>query len=470
MPLLVAILASFIAFLDGSIVNVALASIEDEFGGGLAGQQWIVDSYLLALGALILLAGAISDRVGRARSLRIGLVVFGFASLICALAPGVGWLIAARFLQGVGGALLVPSSLALINSTYAGPARSQAIGSWTGWTSVAFILGPLVGGLLVDYIGWRWVFAVNLLPVIVTLTLMRALRDPVPSVRGRLDIIGAALVALGLGGIVFALIEQPRLGWASPVLWSSLIVGAALIVAFLIRQRRVASPLLPLSLFRARNFAAGNATTAAVYAAVGLGIWIITLFLLEVVQLPATIAGLATLPVAVASILFARLFGSLSGRYGPRFFMAIGPLIAASGFAWMLTASVEFNFWTQLLPGIVLYGFGLTITVAPLTAAVLGAVPSAQSGIGSAVNNAIARVAGLIAVAIAGPIIGNQLDLDGFHRLVLTTAGLLAVGGIVAAVGIRNTSHRAVDASQAAQCSDRPVPGAALVATVDANP
>ena len=459
----VAILASFIAFLDGSIVNVALAAIADDLGGGLSGQQWIVDAYLLALGALILLAGAVSDRFGRARSLRIGLVVFGTASLMCAVAPGVEWLIAARFLQGVGGALLVPSSLALINSTYSGTARSKAIGSWTGWTSVAFILGPVVGGVFVDYIGWRWVFAVNLLPVIITLILMRGMRDQLAPVSGRLDVFGAALVAVGLGAIVFALIEQPQLGWNSPILWSSLIGGGALIVGFLIRQHRIPSPLLPLSLFQARNFAAGNATTAVVYAAVGLGIWIVTLFLLEVAQLPATLAGLATLPVAVISILFARLFGSLAGRYGSRLFMTIGPIIGATGFAWMLISSTSFNFWTQIFPGILLYGLGLTITVAPLTSAVLGAIPSERSGIGSAVNNAIARVAGLLAVAVAGPIIGHQLDLDGFHRLVLTTAILLLTGGIISAIGIRNASQHRVEASQAAACSDRTIPGAALV-------
>ncbi len=461
--LVVAILAAFIAFLDGSVVNVALASIRTDLGGGLSGQQWVVDAYLLTLGSLILLAGAISDRFGRARALRIGLVLFGLSSLACALAPTIGWLIAARFVQGAGGALLVPSSLALINSAYQGQRRAQAIGSWTGWTSVAFIVGPLAGGALVDAVGWRWVFAVNLVPVAVTIVLMRTLHDGPVARKSRIDILGAVLVALGLGSLVFALIEQPRFGWASPVFWVCLIGGAALLVGFIVRQNHVADPLLPLSLFRSRNFAVGNASTAAIYAAVGLGLWIVALYLLEVQHLPATLAGLATVPVALMSIALSRTFGSLAGRYGPRLFMAAGPLICAAGFAWMLMASSSFNFWVQILPGILLYGLGLSITVAPLTATVLGAVPQEQSGIGSAVNNAVARVAGLVAVALAGPIIGDVLNLDGFHRLILLTAALLAAGGVISAIGIRDGEQTPISTEAAVACSDRGVPGASQV-------
>lgn len=462
----VSILAAFIAFLDGSVVTVALASMRDDLGGGLAVQQWVVDAYLLTLGSLILLAGAISDRFGRARALRIGLVLFGAASLASALAPTAGWLISARFLQGAGGALLVPSSLALINSAFQGQARSRAIGSWTGWTSVAFIVGPLAGGALVDVAGWRWVFGINLLPVVATLVIMRSLRDGPRQSTARIDVFGAMLVALGLGAIVFALIEQPRLGWDSPLLWLCLIGGLALLVGFIIRQGRISDPLLPLALFRSRNFAVGNASTAAIYAGVGLGVWIVSLFLLEVEHFPATLAGLATLPVALMSIALSRVFGTLAGRYGPRWFMASGPLIAAAGFAWMLLTSRDFDFWVQILPGLVLYGLGLSITVAPLTSAVLGAVPSSQSGIGSATNNAIARIAGLVAVALAGPIIGNVLDLGGFLRVSLVTAALLAIGGLISAWGIRNTALSPVTGEMAAACSDRAVPGASRVSKI----
>lgn len=467
MALVVAILAAFIAFLDGSVVNVALASIREDLGGGVSAQQWVVDAYLLTLGSLILLAGAISDRFGRIRTLRIGLVLFSVASLACALAPTAGWLIGARFAQGAGAALLVPSSLALINATYQGRARAEAIGTWTGWTSLAFVVGPLAGGGLVDAVGWRWVFAINLLPAAVTLILMRSMRDDAVPARSRVDIVSAALVAIGLGAIVFALIEQPRLGWGSPVLWLCLAGGAALLVAFVFRQQRVRDPLLPLSLFESRNFAIGNVATAAVYAGVGLGLWAVSLFLLEVEQLPATLAGLATLPVALLSIGLSRTFGSLAGRYGPRWFMTVGPLVAASGFAWMLLTSSDFNFWSQILPGVVLYGLGLSITVAPLTSAVLGAVPSEQSGIGSAVNNAISRVAGLVAVALAGPIIGEQLSLDGFRSLALLTAALLAAGGIIAAIGIRNADLAPVTTERAAACSDRAIPGTSRVGAGD---
>lgn len=459
--LVAAILSSFVAFLDGSIVNVALPAISRELGGGIITQQWVLDGYLLALGSLILIAGSLSDTFGRVRVLRAGLILFGIASIACALAPTAELLIAARVLQGVGAALLVPSSLALITSTFSGPAQGAAIGTWTAWTGTAFIAGPLLGGLLVDTVGWRWIFAINVLPIAITLLVLlrvppsRRPVDPPP-----IDWLGAGLAALGLAGTVFALIEQQRLGWASPVVLIPLIVGVLALAAFLWWQSRARHPLVPLGLFRVRNFGFGNLATTFIYAGVSLGILVVTLFLQEVVGLPATLAGLATLPVAIASLLLARVFGMLAGRHGPRLFMTIGPLVAAAGYLWMLQTREPVDFWWQLLPGLILYGLGLAITVAPLTAAVLGSIPPAQSGIASAINNAVSRIAGLIAVAFAGTIVGGALGYGGFRRAMLVTALLFAVGGVVSWFGIRNRTVAAVSAPDAAACADRPTAGA----------
>ncbi|WP_125610538.1 MFS transporter [Specibacter cremeus] len=459
----VAILASFVAFLDGAIVNVALPAMTAELGGGLATAQWVVDAYLLTLGSLILLAGSISDSFGRIRILRAGLLLFGAASLACALAPTGLLLIAARAVQGAGAALLVPSSLALITATFSGPAQAKAIGTWTGWTGTAFIAGPLIGGLLVEFGSWRYVFAINVIPIAGTLVLLSPLRleSPDATPRPRIDVPGAALAAAGLGGTVFALIEQQRLGWASPAVFAPFVLGVAALAVFLWWEARTPQPMMPLHLFRARNFGVGNLATVAVYAGVSLGPLMVVLFLQEVAGFTAAEAGLATLPVALLSLLLAGVFGGLAGRHGPRWFMAAGPVVAGCGYLYMgLFTGAPFNFWTQLLPGLLLFGLGLAITVAPLTAAILGAVPAAQSGIGSAINNAVARVAGLVAVALAGIIVGSGgvLDTDSFRRIVQVVALLLIAGGVISAVGISNAdaSSTQATADAVANCQDRP--------------
>ncbi len=330
----VAVLASFVAFLDGSVVNLALPAIGREFGGGLALQQWVIDGYLLTLGALILVAGAVSDQFGRLMVLRMGVVVFGVASLMCALAPS-GWvLVAARCLQGVGAAFLVPSSLAMINARFTGAAQSRAIGTWTAWTGTAFVIGPLLGGVLVDAVGWRWVFGVNIVPLAVTLYLTTKLgadefatpasRQDATGRPARIDVVGAALNAVGLTGAVYALIEGQRLGFSDPAVIVSLVLGVACLIVFPWWEHRTPHPMMPLNIFSARNFAVGNLATVFLYAAVSLGTLIITLFLQETVGLSATQAGLATLPLPVLSFLLARLFGTLAGVHGPRLFMAVG--------------------------------------------------------------------------------------------------------------------------------------------------
>jgi EmrB/QacA subfamily drug resistance transporter len=458
----VAVLASFVAFLDGSVVNLALPAITREFGGGLALQQWVVDGYLLTLGALILVAGAISDSYGRLAVLRVGLGVFAVSSLLCALAPA-GWvLVAARCLQGVGAAFLVPSSLAMLNAHFTGPAQSRAIGSWTAWTGTAFVVGPLLGGILVDALNWRWIFGINLIPLAVTLYLTTKLSAAEFGAEkaSRIDVVGAVLTAVGLSGTVYALIEGQRLGFAHPAVLAALVIGVAGLLAFPWWERRTAHPMLPLHIFSSRNFAAGNLATVFLYAAVSLGTLIIALFLQETAGLSATMAGLATLPIPVLSFVLARRFGTLAGLHGPRWYMAGGPMLAAAGYLLMASARAPFDFWTQMLPGLVVFGVGLSVTVSPLTAAVLAAVEPAQSGVGSAVNNALSRIAGLIAVALTGVIIGGAIDFAGFRQGALVTAALFVMAGVISAVGIRNElcDFGRVSPTVTVPCHDRATP------------
>jgi len=441
--LIVAITVAFVAFLDGAVINVALPAIREELGGGLTVQQWVVDGYLITLGAFILTAGSLSDSFGRLRIMRVGLYGFGLASIACAIAPTGEILVIARIAQGAAGALLVPSALALIIANFSREEQGKAIGSWTAWTTAAFLAGPLLGGLLVDYANWRLVFAINVLPIVASLVLMRGLGTEAPvEHRAKVDYVGAILGIIGLGGPVFGLIELSHLDWA----WVPMVIGAVSFVAFLWWENRVDEPMVPLGMFRVRNFGFGNLATLFIYGAFGFGGFVLSVFVQEVGKYSATIAGLISLPSGILLILLSPRFGALAARFGARIFMTAGPLIIAAGWLWYLFVDGSVDYWSQLFPGIMLVGLGTAVTVAPLTSATLGAVEQARAGIGSAINNAVARVAGLVTVACTGLIVGSAIDLGGFHRAVLVTAALLVLGAVVSFVGIRR------------QASERPVP------------
>lgn len=433
----VAVLASFVTFLDGTVVTVALPAISRELGGDIATQQWVVDAYLITLSALILLAGSLSDAYGRVRVMRIGLIAFGVASIAVAAAPDPLVLIIARAAQGAAGALLVPSSLALITATMRGELQSRAIGVWTAFTTAAQLVGPLMGGLFVDLLSWRFVFLINVLPIAVTLVLLGRLDLPEHERDVRVDWVSGILCALGLGAVVFALIEQERLGWSDPGIWMPGAAGLVLLAAFLWRQARSAHPLLPLSMFTVRNFGWGNVSTLFVYAALSLNGFVIGVYLQQGPGLSATAAGLASLPVTVLMILLSSRAGAWAGRLGPRLFMTVGPLLMAVGALLLLTVGRDFDYWWQVLPAMIVLGLGLALTVAPLTSAILGAIDERRSGIASAVNNAVSRVAGLLVVALLSTIVGGSLDLGGFHSAAIVTAALFAAGGVVSWIGIR---------------------------------
>ncbi|MFE6736386.1 MFS transporter [Microbacterium sp. NPDC057650] len=445
----IAVLASFVTFLDGTVVNVALPAISEELGGGISTQQWVVDAYLITLSALILLAGSLSDAYGRVLIMRIGLIAFGVASVAVAAVPDPLVLIIARAAQGAAGALLVPSSLALITATMRGPVQAHAIGVWTAFTTGAQLVGPLMGGLFVDFLTWRLVFLINVLPIAVTLYLLTRLRLPEHPRGTTVDWFSGILCAAGLGAVVFALIEQPRLGWSSPAIWLPLVVGIAMLAGFLIRQARVRHPLLPLDMFRVRNFGWGNLATLFIYAALSLNGFVVVVYLQQGAGLGATEAGLASLPITILMILLSSRAGAWAGKYGPRIFMTAGPILMGLGALLLLTVGIEFNYWWQVLPSMLVMGLGLSITVAPLTAAILGSIDESRSGIASAVNNAVSRVAGLLVVAMISTIVGGMLDLAGFHSAALVTAGLMIAGGLVSWIGIRRNPVEADAAAEA---------------------
>jgi EmrB/QacA subfamily drug resistance transporter len=449
LTLVAAIFGSAVVLIDGSIVNVALPAIEHDLGGGLAGQQGVSNAYLLALGSLILIGGSLGDIYGERRVFAGGVAAFGILSLACALAPTIGALIAARALQGAAGALVAPSSLAIIVAAFSPRERGAAVGSWTAWGGIAAIVGPLAGGLIVDRVSWRWIFALNVPIVVATLVLILAAVPPsTRTVRRRVDVLGASLCALGLGGIVFALIEQPHFGWTSPVILVPLAGGVVALASFVSYERRAAEPMLKLELFARRNFAIGNLETFSVYAGIAILFFFLVIDLQEVAGYSALKSGLTTLPVTIVMFALSRRVGALADRFGPRLFMGAGPLISAVGILLIARTGMHVSYLTDLLPALLVFALGLSLTVAPLTATVLADADEEDAGIASAVNNAVARVAGLIGVSLIGVVVAarlvgdtfaaNQESLQAFHLAMVICAVLVAAGGIIGALGIVN--------------------------------
>jgi EmrB/QacA subfamily drug resistance transporter len=410
LALVAAIMGSFVAGLDATAVNVALPAIRADLGGGLAGQQWVSNAYLLALGSLILIGGSLGDVFGERRVFSIGVAGFGFMSVLCAIAPTITFLIVSRALQGAFGALLMPSSLAVIVAAFPREERGGAIGSWTAWSGIATVIGPLAGGWLVDAVSWRLIWAVNVPFVMATLMLIRiAVPDRPPDGKhGRIDWLGAVLTFLGLAGPVLALIRQPVVGWSSPEVWGPLVGGFALLAVFIVHERRTPAPMLPLGLFRRRNFAIGNLQTFTMYGGLSVVFFMLVLYLQEVAGYRALDAGFALTPSTIVMFLFSKRVGRLADRLGPRLFMGLGPLTAAAGVALMAMLGAHVHYLTDLLPALMVFSIGLTLTVAPLTAAVLSDADEANAGIASGINNAVARVAGLIAIAAIGAVISSQ--------------------------------------------------------------
>lgn len=430
--LLAAIMGSFVAGLDATVVNVALPAIQDDLGGGLAGQQWVSNAYLLALGSLILIGGSLGDVFGERRVFSLGVAGFGLASLLCALAPSIGLLVAARGLQGIFGALLTPSALAVIVATFPPSERGAAIGSWTAWAGIATVVGPFVGGWLIDAASWRWIFAINVPFVLATLALVAVAipaREP-GGARRAVDWAGAALCAIGLAGPVYGLIRQPDVGWSSPQVLVPMLGGVAVFGAFLWRESRTADPMLPLGLFRRRNFAVGNLETLAMYGGLSITFFFLVLFLQQVAGYDALHAGLATLPSTLVMFSLSKRMGALADRFGPRAFMGAGPLVAALGLAWFLRMDADVDYAVDVLPGLLVFSLGLSMTVAPLTATVLAGADESNAGIASGINNAVARVAGLLAIAALGAVVAGAFSASIDTALAgrsLTPAGQRAV-------------------------------------------
>ncbi len=409
--LVAAILGSSIVAIDATVVNVALPTITDDLGGGLAGQQWVANAYLLTLASLILVSGSLADLYGERRVFAVGVAGFGCTSLLCALAPTIELLVVARGLQGVAGALLTPASLAIIVAVFPERERGAAIGSWTAWGAMGYVIGPVIGGQIVDSVSWRWVFAINVPLVLITLAMtarVPAARASTDGPRSPLDVAGALLCAVGLGAISFGLIQQPMHGWDDPMVFGTLVLGVLVFAGFVAYELRTPQPMLPLELFRRRAFTVANVETLLMYGGLAVQQFFTVIFLQQVAGFSALEAGSTALVPTSAMLLLSRRAGTVADRHGPRWFMAGGPLLMACGYLLLRRLDASTSYVTELLPALVVSSVGLALTVSPLTATVLSEAGEHDAGIASAVNNAIARTAGLLATAAVGAVLATS--------------------------------------------------------------
>lgn len=463
------VLGSGMAGLDATVVGIALPTIGHEFHTGLSDLQWVVTAYTLTLAGLLLVGGDLGDRYGRRTVFVVGALWFALSSLACGLAPSAMALILARAFQGVGAALLTPGSLAILQATFSPDDRSRAIGAWSGLGGVATAIGPFLGGWLISAVSWRLIFFINL-PVAAVVVAVSARHVPDsrdPTTTGRVDIAGAALVTCGLVGLVFGLIEGPSLGWGSGPAIGTLAGGGALLVAFVLVEMKQAHPMLPPSLFRSTQFSGANAVTFVVYGGLGGALFLLPIELQQVSGYTPLEAGTALLPVTAIMLALSSRSGALAARIGPRLQMSVGPVVVGAGLALLARVGPSGNYPSEVLPAVVVFGLGLAITVAPLTATVLAAAPGEHAGMASAVNNDVARSAGLIAVAVLPVIAGitgsaylhSMRFAAGFRLAVWVAAAACAAGGVLAALTIRNPARR-----------PEPEPGRELHCALDAPP